>query len=335
MTDTFVVGGTCQASNFVGSGASLTGITRANIAAGTANYVVINNGSGIMTEEQFLATSRGGFGLSTAAFTGLGKVAAGIWSASALVDADVSATAAITRSKLAPGVINQVVINNGSGVMSSEAQLAVSRGGTGVDLSGVGVGPFVLSVSSGVVSAAVGYGSASAASTIVQRDASQNFAANQITATAIAATSNLSLSPTGGFVDLGTASLRLTPAGIAGGQALITSANISTSNAAPTTIYTLSTAPNVSYAVYALITVFNTTGATSAAMFSFNYRVKNIAGTVTNSGILAQTFSADSALTALAVSLSTATTTSLLQVTGIAATTIKWSAALTIVSQTI
>ena len=34
--------------------------------------------------------------------------------------------------KLASGTINHVIINDGSGVMSSEAQLAVSRGGTGV-----------------------------------------------------------------------------------------------------------------------------------------------------------------------------------------------------------
>lgn len=48
-----------------------------------------------------------------------------------IVDADVSASAAIARSKLASGSNNYVVINNGSGVMSEEAQLAISRGGTG------------------------------------------------------------------------------------------------------------------------------------------------------------------------------------------------------------
>lgn len=48
-----------------------------------------------------------------------------------IVDGDVNASAAIARSKLASGSNDHVLINNGSGVMSSEAQLAVSRGGTG------------------------------------------------------------------------------------------------------------------------------------------------------------------------------------------------------------
>lgn len=48
-----------------------------------------------------------------------------------LVDSQISASAAIARTKLANGTANHVLINNGTGVMSSEAQLAVSRGGTG------------------------------------------------------------------------------------------------------------------------------------------------------------------------------------------------------------
>ncbi len=56
----------------------------------------------------------------------------GLLSSSTLVDADVSASAGITRSKLASGSASHVLINDGAGVMSSEAQLAVPRGGTGV-----------------------------------------------------------------------------------------------------------------------------------------------------------------------------------------------------------
>ncbi len=50
--------------------------------------------------------------------------------AGTLVNADINASAAIARSKLAAGSANHVVINDGSGNFSSEAQLAVSRGGT-------------------------------------------------------------------------------------------------------------------------------------------------------------------------------------------------------------
>lgn len=46
-------------------------------------------------------------------------------------NADVNASAAIARTKLASGSNNHVVINDGSGVMTSEANLAQSRGGTG------------------------------------------------------------------------------------------------------------------------------------------------------------------------------------------------------------
>ncbi len=58
-------------------------------------------------------------------------------SISNITDSEVSASAAITRTKLANGTVNHVLINDGSGVMSSEAQLAKSRGGTGADNSSV------------------------------------------------------------------------------------------------------------------------------------------------------------------------------------------------------
>lgn len=51
--------------------------------------------------------------------------------ATSIVNADVSASAAIDRSKLASGSASHVLINDGSGVMSSEAALAITRGGTG------------------------------------------------------------------------------------------------------------------------------------------------------------------------------------------------------------
>lgn len=52
--------------------------------------------------------------------------------ASSIVNADIAAAAAISRSKLANGTADHVLINNGSGQVSSEAALATSRGGTGV-----------------------------------------------------------------------------------------------------------------------------------------------------------------------------------------------------------
>lgn len=48
-----------------------------------------------------------------------------------IADADIKAGAAITRSKLAAGTADHVIINDGTGVLSSEATLAITRGGTG------------------------------------------------------------------------------------------------------------------------------------------------------------------------------------------------------------
>lgn len=56
------------------------------------------------------------------------KITAG---SGAIVNADVNAAAAIARSKLASGTASHVLINDGTGVMSSEATLAITRGGTG------------------------------------------------------------------------------------------------------------------------------------------------------------------------------------------------------------
>lgn len=50
--------------------------------------------------------------------------------AGTLVDADLSASAAISRSKIATGTPNHVLINDASGNLSSEAVLSISRGGT-------------------------------------------------------------------------------------------------------------------------------------------------------------------------------------------------------------
>jgi hypothetical protein len=107
--------------------AAAAAIARTKIANGTANHVVINNASGTLSSEAALAASRGGLGTSGAAFTGVVKAAAGVFSAATVVNADVSATAAIDRTKLASGTANRIVINNGTGVMADAAAITASR----------------------------------------------------------------------------------------------------------------------------------------------------------------------------------------------------------------
>lgn len=138
-------------------------VDRTKLANGTANHVIINNASGTMSSEAALAASRGGLGTSGAAFTGLVKAATGVFSASTLVDADVSASAAIARTKIANGTANHVIINNASGTLTSEAALAASRGGLGTSAAAF----------TGVVKAATGVFSAS---TVVDADVSASAA---------------------------------------------------------------------------------------------------------------------------------------------------------------
>lgn len=49
-----------------------------------------------------------------------------------IVNSDINSSAAIARSKIAAGTVNQVVINDGSGNLSSSATLSTTLGGTGV-----------------------------------------------------------------------------------------------------------------------------------------------------------------------------------------------------------
>jgi len=123
-------------------------IARTKLASGTADHVVINSGTGAMSSEAQLDKTRGGTGISsTATFPASGVIVTEAGSQSLtnktidadsntitnIENADIKSGAAIARNKLASGTLNHVVINDGSGVMSSEAQLATSRGGTGVN----------------------------------------------------------------------------------------------------------------------------------------------------------------------------------------------------------
>jgi hypothetical protein len=55
-----------------------------------------------------------------------------------LVDANVDAAAALARSKIAAGTNDHVVINSGAGALSSEATLAVTRGGLALSTVAIG-----------------------------------------------------------------------------------------------------------------------------------------------------------------------------------------------------
>jgi hypothetical protein len=156
-------------------------ISRLKIALGTPNYVLINDGSGYISEEQFLSTSRGGTGINSTGFTGFVFIVNGAYTplstipgafinfAGSVSNSDISASAAISRSKIAAGSANHVIINNATGYLSSEAQLAVLRGGTGQDFS---ASTGFIKVTSGTMSALalIPYSSLTLTASIVNGD---------------------------------------------------------------------------------------------------------------------------------------------------------------------
>lgn len=317
-------------------------IARTKIANGTANQVVINGVSGALTSEAQLATVRGGTAVDSSASTGIAHVSAGTWSFSTIVDADVNAAAAIARTKIANGSANQVVINNGSGTLSSEAQLAVSRGGTGQNFSAVGTGLNVVTITSGVFSAGTQAVTTATPNTIVLRDGSGNIAIGSISASTVTtstittASGDLTINPVGD-VNFLTNALLFSSTTVAGGSASIYHANVQTTNAAATTIFSLVTASGGSngttYTLEATISLGDVTGGANTGSYRFLFKTKNIGGTITTSSIVSNVSILDGGLSATAVSTSTSGANVLVQVTGIAATTINWNGTFTITAQ--
>lgn len=95
----------------------------AKLEALTSGQIIVGSGA----NEPTAVAVTGDVTISNAGVTAIGS--------GVIVNADVNASAAIDRSKLASGTASHVVINSGAGAFSSEAQLLPVRGGTGVDAS--------------------------------------------------------------------------------------------------------------------------------------------------------------------------------------------------------
>lgn len=90
-----------------------------------SDRILIGNGSDVIS-----APVTGDISVAVSGSNAVTSIVAGV-----IVDADINSSAAIDRTKLASGTADHVLINDGSGVMSSEAQLAQERGGTNLDTS--------------------------------------------------------------------------------------------------------------------------------------------------------------------------------------------------------
>jgi hypothetical protein len=122
------------------SGNSLTDTIDFNIASGAITNTEVNGSANIQYSKMEnvpsanILVGNGSNKAAPVAMTGdIAITSGGVTSINTgvIVDADVNASAAISRSKVASGSANHVVINDGSGVLSSEAQLGITRGGTG------------------------------------------------------------------------------------------------------------------------------------------------------------------------------------------------------------
>lgn len=116
-------------------------IARSQILPATPDYVLINDNTGLLSEEQYLSQVRGGMGENVAAFSGVVKAVAGDFSASAIVNADIDASAAIDATKIADGSVSSTEFQYLDGVTSDiQTQLnakldgptlGIGEGGTG------------------------------------------------------------------------------------------------------------------------------------------------------------------------------------------------------------
>jgi hypothetical protein len=216
---------------FIGDGSQLTNLNVVDLALNHADYAVITDSSSHLTTEQFLATSRGGFGINPTTLSGA------------------------------------VVVNAG-------------------------------------VIANVAYTNANTASTIVQRDASGNFTASNVTLTQLIETPN------------------------ANGQTTIQSAYVSTAAATATTLLSIGTVSGgthgTTYLITADISLGDVTGGVNTGSYQFTIKAKNIGGTLTISSLINEISILDGDLTTTSVSVTNATTNLLIQVVGTAATTIQW-----------
>lgn len=115
--------------------------------AGPGTYTAGNGLSLIGTQFSVLLATASGLQFTSGGLdhlidgTTLSKSAAGIRVAvGGITNNEVASAAAIARTKIASGTANHVIINDGSGVLSSEAQLSLTRGGTNASLTAVAGG---------------------------------------------------------------------------------------------------------------------------------------------------------------------------------------------------
>lgn len=304
---------------FYGDGSGLTNITASQIILDNPNYAVITNASSELTTEQYLSTVRGGTSVDSSSFTGVAKVNSGVWSASEVTGSDIAtetitgsniASATVTGSNIATETITGTNIASATVTGSNIANTTITDANIATNAGIVDTKLATISSVGKVANTATTATSANTANAIVSRDSDGNFTASAITTTQITQLPN------------------------ADAQTTIQSSYVSTTNATPTTLFTLATVSagshGTTYLVTCNVSLGDVTGGTNTGTYQFQFKVKNIGGTLTLSTIINNISILDGTLTNTAVSITNSSENALVQVTGIAATTINWSGSYTI-----
>jgi len=120
-------GNTLSGNLTVNSGVTIDGVDISVLSSEVDALQALSSGQIFVGNSSNVSTAVTPTGDVTISNTGVTSIGTGV-----IVNADISSSAAIARSKFANGTADHVLINDASGVMSSEAALSPVRGGTGV-----------------------------------------------------------------------------------------------------------------------------------------------------------------------------------------------------------
>ena len=285
-------------------------VSRAKIASGTFGHVLINDSTtGAIISEATLATSRGGTGINTVGATGIARVQNGAWSIGTVTDADISSTASVSRAKIAPGTANRVVINDSTGLLTSESALAPIRGGTGVSSASSNGIPHVQNgvwTFSKIIATDIGNLSSLSVGSVF---------ANALVTSSI---EGINGAP---YLDV------IAPVNFNGGLfgSLLLLKYVTTTDGTATPILTLATDYSTVYSLECLISAVSQDTPPQIGTFSFIFNALNYNGalTVNNSPII--TSATTGYMSSASVTTQAVAQNLIVNVTGVAGKTIKWT----------
>jgi len=353
-SSSYVSNASITAPSYTGTNSTLAFVGDASgLTLGTnTGYIVTTNGSNQLTTEQFVPLANGGLNTNVASLssgvlttngTTISSVAFGLSGNNTLVETNSSGnvnigSGSITANNItANGIITGngsgltnlnvsaaeitvgtnpgwIVTTNGSNQLTTEQYVPVANGGFGVNptsgLSSTTSAGSALVVSSGAL-ATFSYATAATANTLAQRDSN-----GALTATSFLQSAN------------------------ANALSSSLTAYVQTTNATATTLLTLPTSTGITtgskgsvYLIYAQIAVGDATGEVNSAVYVLDFKAKNVYNgtsnvlTVSAPISIQTTIDTGMSLTTSSVTVSSSSQNVIIQVTGIASTTLNWSGA--------